>query len=139
MLCLVLTLVNLLAGPVRLDLTLPDSVGRGEDVPITLRLTNRGRKPARIYLQGRPTVFDIIITGAEGRPVWRRLSGAVVTSILQVRVLSPGETLEFTDHWKQQNDRGELVSPGEYQVIGVLPTDPPAELRTGPARIRILP
>jgi hypothetical protein len=31
------------------------------------------------------------------------------------------------------------LGPGEYLVTGVLPTDPPEELRTEPATLRILP
>ena len=134
-----LVALNALVARVRLDLVVPDSVRLGEEVPISLRMTNTGRNSATVYLQGRPTAFDIIVTREDGTPVWRRLKRAVVTAILQVRVLSPGETLDFTEHWSQKTDSGEAVPPGEYRVVGVLPTDPPAELRTEPAHLRILP
>ncbi len=122
-----------------LQIVLPDTVRSGEAVPITLRLTNSDRKPATAYLQGRPTAFDVIVTRRDGTPVWRRLEGAVVPAVLQVRSLAPGAVLEFHDTWPQRTNLGAAVGPGDYLVTGVLPTDPPAELRTRPARLRILP
>jgi Intracellular proteinase inhibitor len=139
LLSLALILVSTVAGPLRLDLVLPDHARQGEAVPITVRLSNPGPEPATVYLQGRPTAFDIVITRADGTPVWRRLNRAVISSILQVLVLPPGEAIEFTDHWSQQNDRGQAVPAGEYRVTGVLPTDPPTELRTRTGQLRILP
>jgi hypothetical protein len=71
--------------------------------------------------------------------VWRRLEGAIVPAVLQVRSLAPGEVLEFHDTWPQRTNLGAAVGPGDYLVTGVLPTDPPAELRTHAAPLRILP
>jgi hypothetical protein len=102
-------------------------------------LTNLGRRPVTAYLQGRPVAFDVIVSLHDGSVVWRRLKGAVVTAVLQVRTLAPGEVLEFRDTWRQRTNSGAPVGPGEYLVVGVLPADPPAELRTHAARLRILP
>ena len=55
------------------------------------------------------------------------------------RSLAPGAVLEFHDTWPQRTNLGAAVGPGDYLVTGVLPTDPPAELRTRPTRLRILP
>jgi hypothetical protein len=101
-------------------------------------LTNPGPKPQTVYLGGRPTAFDIVITRADGTQVRQRLKGAVINAILQVRVLSPGEALEFSDTWKQHDNRGRPAPPGEYRVTGVLQGDPPEALRTRSARLRIL-
>ena len=122
-----------------LELMLPDSVHAGDSVPITLRVTNEGRKPAPLYSQGRPTAFDIVVARADGQVIWRRLERAVISAVLQVRELRPGEFLEFTDVWQQRDDSGRIVPAGEYRVTGVFPTDPPAELRSEPAKLRILP
>jgi hypothetical protein len=134
--------INLLLaclGSMTLQIVLRDTVRSGEAVPITLRLTNTSRKPATVYLQGRPVAFDIIVSRHDGEVVWRRLEGAVVPAVLQVRTLGPGEVLEFNDSWSQRNNQGKPVRPGEYLVAGVLPTDPPAELRTKTVPLRILP
>jgi hypothetical protein len=130
---------KLLVDSITLEIALPATVHAGDVVPITLRLTNTSRKPATVYLQGRPVAFDIIVTRRDGTPVWRRLNRAVISAILQVRGLAPGEVLEFSDTWSQQANLGEAVGPGEYLVTGVLPTDPPEELRTSPVPLRIVP
>ena len=139
MLLYALSLLGTLLGSMTLHLVLPARVRLGEKVPITLQLKNTSRKPATAYLQGRPVAFDIIITRRDGTPVWRRLEGAVVPAVLQVGSLAPGAVLEFHDTWPQRTNLGAAVGPGDYLVTGVLPTDPPAELRTRPARLRILP
>jgi hypothetical protein len=130
---------TLLLNSVTLDIVVPAAVRVGEAVPITLRLTNTGRRPGTIYLQGRPVAFDIVITRRDGTPVWQRLDEAVISAILQVRELAPGEVIEFSDTWSQSTNDGESVPPGDYLVTGILPTDPPAELRTRTATLRILP
>ena len=139
MLFYALSLLSLLLGSMTLHIVVPACVRGGEGVPITLRLTNADRRAADVYLQGRPAAFDIIVARPDGTPVWRRLEGAIVPAVLQVRSLAPGAVLEFHDTWPQRTNLGAVVEPGEYLVTGVLPTDPPAELRTRPARLRILP
>jgi hypothetical protein len=59
--------------------------------------------------------------------------------VLQVRSLAPGAVLEFHDTWPQRTNLGAAVGPGDYLVTGVLPTDPPAELRTETVPLRIIP
>ena len=130
---------TLVLNSVTLDIIAPATVRVGQPVPITLRLTNSSQKPATIYLQGRPTAFDVTVTRPDGTPVWRRLDGVVVSAILQVRELKPGEVIELSEAWAQLNSSGQPVPPGDYLVTGVLPTDPPAELRTVPVPLRILP
>jgi len=125
--------------PMKLELVLPRTVHAGDSVPITLRVINEGRKRATLYSQGRPTAFDIEVAGTDGRLVWHRLNQAVISKVLQVRELKPGEFLEFSDVWQQRDDSGRMVPAGEYRVTGVLPTDPPAQLRSEPAELRILP
>jgi uncharacterized protein (DUF58 family) len=139
MLLYALDLLGILLGSMTLQIVLPASVRAGEAVPITLRLRNTAQSPATVYLQGRPVAFDIIVSRHDGAVVWRRLEGAVVSAVLQVRSLAPGEVLEFSDSWPQQSNLGKSIGPGEYLVAGVLPTDPPAELRTQPVPLRILP
>lgn len=139
MLLYALGLLGTFLGSMTLEVVLPASARVDEAVPITLRLTNTSRKPATVYLQGRPVAFDIVISRRDGALVWRRLEGAVIPAVLQVRSLAPGEFLEFSDTWSQRSNLGEAAGPGDYLVTGVLPTDPPAELRTKPVPLRILP
>jgi hypothetical protein len=117
----------------------PDSVRAGEPVPIVLRVTNRTDAPVDLHLLGRTIAFDVVVTREDGTPVWRRLEGQAVQSILQLRTLAPGETLELSDRWDQRGRGGAAVPPGLYRVHGELPTDEPEPLRTPAAPLRILP
>jgi hypothetical protein len=124
---------------VRAALTVPPGVRLGDSVPIVLRLVNAADTAAEVALQGRPVAFDVVVTRADGSPVWRRLAGEVVSAILQLRRLGPGEGLDFQASWDQRTYAGEPVPAGDYLVTGVIPTDPPEELRTTPVKLRILP
>ncbi|HEX5726247.1 MAG TPA: BsuPI-related putative proteinase inhibitor [Longimicrobiaceae bacterium] len=116
----------------------PAQARAGEPVPIKLRLTNTGAAPREVYLTGRTVTFDVVVERAGGEVVWRRLEGETVQSILQVRTLAPGESLEFDASWDQRTNAGEPVPPGDYVVRGILPTDD-ARLRTPDAPLRIVP
>jgi hypothetical protein len=122
-----------------LAIALPSVARVGRPVTIGLRLLNAGDTAAEVVLQGRPPAFDIRITQADGRPVWRRLEGEVVTLVLQLRRLEPGESLALTHVWDQRNAEGAQVPPGEYVVTADLPADPPAVFRAGPVRLTIVP
>jgi hypothetical protein len=122
-----------------LELAVPADVPAGHPVPMVMRLSNTGNAARDLALQGRPIAYDVIVTHRDGAVVWRRLEGEVIQTILQLRTLAPGESLEFRHSWNQRSNSGERVPPGEYLVTGVLPTDPPAELRTQAVPLRILP
>lgn len=127
----------LMGDSMTLQLSVPDHVRTGEPVPITLRVTNRGTAPATLYLRGRPIAFDVIVTDAKGTVVWRRLQGATISMVLQVRQLKPGETLTLEDTWQQRTGGGAPVEPGRYRLIGKLLTDAERPLETPPASLQI--
>ena len=135
---LLLTLA-LVAESVTVVLSVPDHVRAGEPVPLALRATNRGAGPATLYLRGRPVAFDVIVTDAHGKVMWRRLRGATISMVLQVRELAPGESLELEDTWDQRTNAGVRVPPGEYRLTGRLLTDTDRALETPPVRLRITP
>jgi hypothetical protein len=123
----------------RVEIEVPSEVGRGDSVPILLRLVNDADTAVDVALQGRPVAFDVTVTRAGGEQIWRRLAGETVTSILQLRTLAARESLEFRTSWDQRSDAGVPVPPGEYVVRGAIPSDPPSVLRSAPATLRILP
>jgi hypothetical protein len=126
----------LAADSVTLDLSVPAQVRAGEPVPLTIRATNRGTEPTTLYLRGRPVAFDLIVTDARGKLVWRRLQSATTSMVLQIRELKPGESFALDDVWQQRSNSGAPVAPGEYRVKGQLLTD--AEpLETAPVSFRI--
>ncbi len=123
----------------RFEVAAPREVRQGEPVPVTLRVTNTADRPLTLYLQGRPTAFDIIVKNEAGAVVWRRLEGQMITAILGVRTLGPGEALAFEDVWPQRDGAGRAVPPGLYTITGALPTDQPQPLLTLAMPTRILP
>lgn len=126
------------ADSVRFEVRVPREVTAGRPVPIRLTLVNAGDSAAVLYLRGRPIAFDIVITRPDGTLVWRRLAGAAIPAILQVRRFAPGEGTSFEARWTQRTDAGRPVPPGDYLVRGVLLTDA-KPLETRPAPLRILP
>lgn len=109
--------------PLEFIVLAPDTVARGDMVPITLQLRNRGDRPAQAYFLGRTITFDIVVRRRGGATVWSRLGDAAVPSILQTRTLAPGEQLEWHDAWR-------AAESGRYEIQGVLPSDDPQPRRT---------
>ncbi len=107
----------------RFDLIAPAEARFGRVVPITLRLTNISPRAVEAHFLGREIAFDIVVTRADGTVVWQRLAQRAVPSILQVRMLGPGEVMEWRDEWQPlERDR--------YRIQGILPSDAPAPRRT---------
>jgi hypothetical protein len=119
----------------RVEIVIPAKVAVGQPVPVTLRISNTSDRPIDLYLQGRPLAFDLIVQRGT-QVVWRRLEGATVSAILQIRTLAPGEALELKETWKSEDSAGRRVDPGDYTVSGSVLTDR-EPLRTGPAPLRI--
>jgi len=88
-----------------------------------LRLHNASHRPIEAHFLGRTIVFDIVAARDDGSITWRRLAKGAGPSILQIRTLAPGETLEWRDVWHPR-------APGHYRLQGVLPSDEPEPRRT---------
>jgi hypothetical protein len=126
------------ADTLRFEIDLPPQVRVGAPVRITLRASNAGAEPLDLYLRGREIAFDITVTSENGEIVWRRLEGRTVPAILQVRTLSPGESLELGDMWDQQTNAGRPAEPGLYSVEGTFLTDSRRPGRTPSAPLQIV-
>jgi hypothetical protein len=115
----------------------PASVHAGDAVRIRLRLANLSPQSIELHLQGRETVFDVVVLDASGAEVWRRLGATPAPAIEQLRPLAAGDAIEFVATWHQTDRAGRQVPSGEYQVIGELPGDSPGPLRSAPAPLRV--
>ena len=124
---------------VRLRLLTPARIREGEPLRFTLRIENAGRRPATVYLQGRPPAFDVTVHDASGRQVWRRLEGAAVAMVLGIRELAPEEIFELEGLWPQTDAGGAQVAPGRYRLAGLLPGEPGRDLRSPSVEVNILP
>jgi hypothetical protein len=114
----------------RLRLDVPDTAPVGRPVTISLIVEHPGPDALELYLQGRSATFDVEVRDAAGALVWRRLEGAVLQAILQLRVLWPGERFVLHASWDQRDQSGAPVPPGEYRLRGFLLTDAPQPIAT---------
>lgn len=108
---------------------------------LKLKVKNISDQPVTLGL-GRPE-YDFIVTKLDGTEVWRWLHGAVLQMILMLKILNPGEELEFAAEWKQLDNDGNTVPPGTYLARGILrggilDTEGP-DLKTEPKELVILP
>ncbi len=122
----------------RVELIAPETIRVGRPVRLVLEVRNTGDRPVTLYLQGRPTAFDLIVEDRNGAVVWRRLAGATVSTILGIRTLEPGQSLEFEDTWRPRTKAGKPVGPGDYTVTGSILTDR-EPIRSPAVRLTIRP
>lgn len=121
----------------RFQLQVPSAVPAGEPVQIRFTVQNVSQRPVEIYLRGRTIAFDILVARAHGGIVWRRLEDEIIPAIIQLKVLGPGEMLEFQETWNQRTNQGGWVGPGLYTAQALLLTDAPVSLNTESVPLRI--
>jgi hypothetical protein len=114
-----------------LELIASATARRGTVVPLALRLTNITHNAVEVHFLGREIAFDIVVARTDGTVVWRRLGGMTVPSILQMRVLAPGEIMGWRDEWRPRE-------AGEYVAWAELPSDGPT-LKSEPIRLVVSP
>jgi len=118
------------------EIELPSKVSIGTPVPITVRVRNSGTAPAELALTGRPIAFDVVVERTDGTEVWSRLHGEMVSMMLQITVLQPGESLEFKHSWDQRDNDRQAVPAGTYAVRGAVFT-PDGKLESESRRLLI--
>lgn len=101
-------------------LLVPSRVESGDPVPLRLRVRNHSGRALDLYLRGRSTTFDVIVTSADGNVVWQRLEGEILPAIVHIRTLEPGGQFEVEAVWDQRARKGQRVAPGAYTARGLL-------------------
>lgn len=107
-------------APFELRLQMPTQVRSGASVPVTLRLTNTGTHTTAVEVRPQTSAFDVLISRADGTPVWHRMKETLIPDIVDQKTLQPGETLVFKASWDQRSDANKRVGPGTYVVQGIL-------------------
>lgn len=107
----------------RVEVHIPPSIPAGQSIPIVVTIENTSSDRVELYLRGREITVDLEVSRAGGPLVWRRLDGAVVQSILAVRIVEPGEVMELRAEWDQRDADGTLVGPGSYTMVARILTD----------------
>lgn len=123
--------------PVTLALEVPADPAHGEAIDVVLRVRNDTPRTVELGLRGRDPTFDVVVADGSGRIVWRRLEGAALLAILQLRVLAPGEELVLRARWDGRTREGVAAPPGDYAVHALLHTDESVPLATRPVPLRV--
>jgi hypothetical protein len=121
---------------VSLELVLPRSVPAGKPVQIRLRVQNLTERSIDLYLRGRTTTFDVVVSRSGGEIVWQRLEDEIIPAIVHLRTLAPAERFELVAVWDQLTKQGKRVEPGDYTARALLLTEgEPLETPSTPFRI----
>lgn len=107
-----------------LDLEMPDQVAVGEPVKLKLTLRNDGDEPVRLRFNTGQR-YDFIVRNMEGGIVWQWSHDKAFTQVLGEVEIRPGEELSFNEVWRQVDNDGNQVGEGEYEVEGIITSDPP--------------
>lgn len=109
--------------PLALQLGVPAEVSAGTPVPLRLALTNTGDQTVKFEMSGHnETAFDFVVTDVGGAELWRRTHGRTALDVVRAVTLLPGASLVFAENWDQRDNNGRLLSPGTYQVRGIVVT-----------------
>jgi hypothetical protein len=107
----------------------------GATVALTLTVTNAGSAPVTMqFSSGQKYDFEV---RRAGQVVWRWAADRMFTQALTNLTLAPGERKVFTETWKQQDNQGQVVPAGTYEVTATLTTMERPQPRTAPLTMRI--
>jgi len=102
-------------GPVGIDLT-TYGVFHKQGERVLLTITIAASEPITLYYRTTQR-YDIVISDAEGKEVWRWSKDKAFGEVLEQVSLQASETLSFDEAWEQQDNDGRPVPTGNYTVI----------------------
>lgn len=110
-----------------LTLDLPDTVRRGENIPLKLTLQHNGEDPVMLGIGGYgpdELFYNFIIATSDSLRVWARVKYYYPYALEDIlgldTLLYKGDIMEFEHIWDQRDEKGKRVSPGKYLVFGVI-------------------
>lgn len=111
--------------PVKLRLTVPDSVHLSGTALLRMDLLNAGDRPVEFLFGGRrPGWYNFRVRRADGSLVWSlRPPNEWVETVGFPGYLSPGQAYSYTAEWDLRDHAGCTVAPGTYYVTGAVGTD----------------
>lgn len=105
----------------------PDEpVPPGEEARFTLRVCNPTDEPVEVFFDDAQR-YDFLVSRGEER-VWTWSAGQVFAQVASSERWAPDACRTWTESWSGRDDDGRPVTPGRYEVVGVLASVP--ELRS---------
>jgi hypothetical protein len=89
----------------------------GEEVKISVTVTNRGMNPVELIFMSAQR-YDFIVV-KDDREVWRWSNNKMFAMVLESLLLKPGEKQTYMETWEPK-----CITPGEYEVIGTVTSRP---------------
>jgi len=124
-------------GGVEFTLSTPRNVyAAGEAIPFEMVLRNRSTTQPAMLTFPSGQDFDVVVSSADGREVWRWSAGRFFTQVVRDITLAPGEERRFSATWDQRTDAGSAAPAGAYQATAVLTTQAPITSNSVDLRIR---
>ena len=94
------------------------SYDRGEQVELTLTVTNAGKEPAALSFRSAKQ-YDFIIKEDE-KELWRWSQGRMFAQALTTLTLQARESKSFPVVWPQTSRDGSQIRPGSYEAVAIL-------------------
>ena len=92
-------------------------VKKGDDVQMTLVLTNCGDNAAHLYFPTSQRYVFIVQRYDTLEEVWRSSDGKSYDAVLGDETINPGQTVKYAETWDQKNADGDQVALGRYKVL----------------------
>jgi hypothetical protein len=106
-----------------------------EPILIQLIVTNKTNKVFRSTFSSTQK-YDFVVR-KEKEEIWRWSKDKVFAMVLTEFKLQPQESVTYQDRWTQQDEEGRTIPAGEYEIIGILKTQP--EIISPTLSIKITP
>lgn len=107
----------------------------GKPIRVAMCVTNTSDDVKTLRF-GSAQKLELIVIKS-GKEIWRLSNGMMFPMVIQVEELGPGETLALPGTWRQVNNAGNQVEPGEYQIKGILMISAEKKPETEPITIYI--
>ena len=89
----------------------------GEDVSITLTLTNCAHQSVRLFYRDSQR-YEFVVEDEDGNEVWRWSKGQDFENEKGDETIASAADVVYTEKWDQRDNDGEQVPPGRYKVFG---------------------
>lgn len=122
------------ASPVRIELEVSSgTVNIGQPVTMKLRVCNDSANEVEVRFNTSQR-YDFEVTDPLTRNVvWRWSADKAFAQVTGVERFAPGCRVIGQETWNGVNQQGQLLSPGRYEIVGILTSNPPQ--RTQPKTI----
>jgi hypothetical protein len=93
-----------------------------EPIAIRLIVTNKTNEVLKLTFSSTQE-YDFVVR-KEDKEIWRWSRDKIFAMMLNEIILEPNESLVYEERWNQLDNEGKLVSPGRYEITGILKTHP---------------